>query len=158
MQNIRWVAVGSGRLALSHRPKLKDIAKLPGQGCSRLLTIQGNHEAPDQIERAVRRAGLAWTWIPVGDAKFPQEEADKLMRRGLMELVAGIEAGESVLIHCSAGIHRTGMLAFGLLRWLGLSEEEALEKIATMRPQTRDGMHKEHMAWGNQIAAEAGRA
>ncbi len=155
MTELRWVTIGPGRVALSHRPKLKDIAKLADLGCQRVVTIQGDHETPGQIERAVRQAGLEWTWIRVGNAKYPEGEADQLMRRGLQGLTASLEAGESVLIHCSAGIHRTGMLAFALLRSVGLQEAEALEKIAEMRPQTREGMHKEHLAWGNRLAEEA---
>lgn len=157
MLEARWVAVSSGRLALSHRPKLKDIPKLAQQGCQRIVTIQGHNEAPGQIERTARGAGMAWTWIPVGHGKFPEDEADRLMRRGLQELVAAVEAGESVLIHCSAGIHRTGMLAFALLRWFGIPEGEALELIATMRPETREGMRAEQFAWGNRVVADTGR-
>lgn len=152
-----WVPIGSGRIALSHRPKLKDIAKLPDLGCRRVVTIQGMREAPGQIERAVRQAGLAWTWIAVGNARFPAGENDRLFRRGLQELVAAVEAGESVLIHCSAGIHRTGMLTFALLRWLGHSQDEALNRIGAMRLQTREGLREEYLAWGNQVAAESGR-
>lgn len=158
MEAVRWAMVGPGRLALTHRPRLKDIARLQQQGCHRVVTIQGNHEAPGQIERAVKQAGMAWTWIPVGSAKFPQDEEDALMRSALKDLAAYVRAGESVLIHCSAGIHRTGMFAFGLLRWLGLSEAESLEKISAMRPQTREGMHEHHIAWGNQVVAEAGNS
>lgn len=151
------MSVGAGRLALSNRPKLRDIAKLPEQGCQRIVTIQGHNELPGQVERAARKAGLAWTWVPVGNGKFPEDETDRLMRLGLAELVAAVESGESVLVHCSAGIHRTGMLVFALLRWLGESEPEALALLATMRPTTREGLRTEHLAWGNRVAAEAGR-
>jgi protein tyrosine phosphatase (PTP) superfamily phosphohydrolase (DUF442 family) len=156
--DIRWVSVGTGRVALSHRPKLKDIAKLPEQGCQRMVTIQGPHESPSQIEKAVRQAALTWTWIAVGDGKFPEGEAHRLLSQGVKEVAAAVQAGESVLIHCSAGIHRTGMFAFALLRWLEFSETEALEKIAEMRPHTREGMHADHIAWGNQLVQEAGRS
>jgi protein tyrosine phosphatase (PTP) superfamily phosphohydrolase (DUF442 family) len=157
MAEVRWVAVGPGRVALSHRPKLKDIANLAEQGCQRIVTIQGHNEQPGQIERAAREAGLAWTWVPVGHGKFPKDEADRLMRRGLQELVRAVEAGESVLVHCSAGIHRTGMLVFALLRWIGLSQAEALEQLGTMRSATGERVREEQLAWGNQVAAEAGR-
>jgi protein-tyrosine phosphatase len=67
------------------------------------------------------------------------------MRLGLQELVTALETGESVLVHCSAGIHRTGMLTFALFRWLGLSEPEALAVLATIRPATREGIRSEHV-------------
>jgi protein-tyrosine phosphatase len=155
--DIQWVSVGAGRLAVSNRPKLKAIAKLAAQGCRRIVTIQGRNEAAGQIGRVAKDAGIAWTWVEVGHGTYPKDNADRLMRRGLQELVASLEAGESVLVHCSAGIHRTGMLVFAALRWLGVPQAEALDLIATMRPETREGMRDEHVAWGNQIAWEAGR-
>lgn len=154
---IVWVPVGRGRLALSNRPRLKDIAKLPAAGCQRVVTIQGRGELPGQVERAVKSAGLAWTWVPVGHGKVPDSETNSHLRRGLAELVDAIEAGESVLVHCSAGIHRTGMLAFALLRWLGTPEAEALESLTAMRAVTGEGLRPEHLAWGNEVAASAGR-
>jgi protein-tyrosine phosphatase len=154
---VAWVPVGRGQLALSNRPKLKDIAKLTAAGCQRIVTIQGRNELPGQIERAAKAAGLEWTWVPVSHGKTPDDEADRHLRCGLFELATAIEAGESVLVHCSAGIHRTGMLAFALLRWLGLTEPEALELLAAMRPVTREGIRPEHLAWGNEVAAAAGR-
>ena len=157
MGDVQWVSVGAGRLAVSNRPKLKAIAKLAAQGCRRIVTIQGRKEAPGQIERASKEAGIAWTWIEVGHGTYPKDDADRRMRRGLAELVASLEAGESVLVHCSAGIHRTGMLVFAALRWLGLSQAEALDLIGTMRPETREGMRDEHVEWGNQVTWEAGR-
>jgi protein-tyrosine phosphatase len=148
---ISWVLLGKGRIALSNRPKLKSIATLPQQGCQRIVTIQGRNEQPKQIEHAARSAGILWTWIPVGNGIFPEGETDRLMRLGLQSLIESIEAGESVLVHCSAGIHRTGMLVFALCRWLGFTESEALDLIGEMRLVTREGLQVEHLAWGNKI-------
>jgi hypothetical protein len=49
------------------------------------------------------------------------------------------------------------MLAFALLRWRGASPEEALALIEALRPETRAGLGAEHLAWGEQVAREAGR-
>jgi protein tyrosine phosphatase (PTP) superfamily phosphohydrolase (DUF442 family) len=157
MAEVRWVKIRVGRLALSNRPKLRDIPKLAEQGCQRIVTIQGPNELPGQVGKATQAAGMAWTWVPVGHGKFPEDDADRHLRRGLQELVAAVEAGESVLVHCSAGIHRTGMLVFALLRWLGMSETQALAALDEMRPVTREGIRAEHLAWGNQVASDAGR-
>jgi protein tyrosine phosphatase (PTP) superfamily phosphohydrolase (DUF442 family) len=150
IKDLHWISIGNGQIALSNRPKLKDIAQLAAQGCQRIVTIQGRNEQPQQIGQAAKAAGLAWTWIPVGQGKYPEQAADQIMRLGLQELVTAIEAGESVLVHCSAGIHRTGMLTFALLRWLGLSEPEALAVLATMRPATREGIRAEHLGSVNK--------
>jgi hypothetical protein len=60
-----------------------------------------------------------------------------------------LDAGRAILIHCSAGIHRTGMIAYALLRWRGHSEDVALAVIAKMRLHTRDGVQRKQLDWVN---------
>ena len=48
---------------------------------------------------------------------------------------------EVVLIHCAAGIHRTGILAYTLLRLLGqLSQKEAYAALKDLRLETFKGV------------------
>lgn len=42
----------------------------------------------------------------------------------------------SVLIHCSAGVHRTGTIAYTLLRMSGLDKQSAYESLKDMREET----------------------
>ena len=48
-----------------------------------------------------------------------------------------LETSERVLIHCTAGIHRTGMVAYSLLRFSGYTQQESLETILLMRKETK---------------------
>ena len=43
---------------------------------------------------------------------------------------------EKVLMHCSAGMHRTGTIAYTLLRMAGLPKDEAYESLQKMRIET----------------------
>lgn len=45
-------------------------------------------------------------------------------------------AEERIIVHCSAGLHRTGVYLYVLLRVLGDTPEEALEKLGASREQT----------------------
>lgn len=45
-----------------------------------------------------------------------------------------------MLIHCSAGIHRTGTIAYTLMRSNGFDKEEALESLKKMRKETFEGV------------------
>jgi len=109
MIDISWVQIGPGRLALTHRPRLRDIPNLVALGCQRVVTLLSDRERAPQIGKAVRCAGLAWTWLPVAHGKPPEGDEDLLLRRGLPELSGYLDAGAALLLHCSAGIHRTGM-------------------------------------------------
>jgi hypothetical protein len=93
MIDLPWVEVGSGRIALTHRPKLKDIPRLSELGCQRVVTLLSAREGAPQIGKAVQAAGIAWTWLPVAHGKPPEGDEDVLLRRGLLELSGYLDAG-----------------------------------------------------------------
>jgi len=126
-------------------------------GCHQVVTLLSHSEGAPHIGKAVQAAGIAWTWLPVAHGKPPQAEEDLRLRRGLPELSGYLDAGSSLLLHCSAGIHRTGMVAYALLRWRGIASNEALDLIAKMRQLTREGLREHHLAWGDHVASELGR-
>ena len=49
---------------------------------------------------------------------------------------------ERVLVHCAAGIHRTGVVAYSLLRARGFNNTEAMLKIKSIREATYNGVGK----------------
>ena len=46
------------------------------------------------------------------------------------------------MIHCAAGIHRTGTVAYTLLRLGGMSAKEAMDALKEMREETAKGVGK----------------
>ncbi len=142
-----WAPVGRGRLALWHRPGRRLIPHLPAQGCDRVITLLSEREGAPEIGALVEEAGMAWSWIPLAGARPPEEGASLRMWAGLDLVAPRLTAGESQFIHCSAGIHRTGMIALALLRLAGLSETEARERIARSRPESEAGLTAARIAW-----------
>jgi hypothetical protein len=151
MLNLHWIALGQGNLALWHRFGRADISALPGTGCTRVVTILSEKEGGARMGQAVQELGLEWTWLQVGNGRYPQGEAHDILLNALPVLSQQLDAGESIVIHCSAGIHRTGMLSYALLRWRGYIEIEALNMIGQMRVQTREGIQRVQISWGNAI-------
>lgn len=151
---LHWVSAGGGRLALTHRPRLRGMPGLRAEGCSRLVTLLAGREGAERIGALAREAGLAWTWLPLDSGRPPTGEgAWREIERGLATLAAQLSAGESLALHCSAGIHRTGMIAYALLRAMGEEPEQALDAIERMRPVTRAGLTAAHLSFGDAIAA-----
>ncbi len=150
----RWVTVAPGRLALWHRLRLRTIPYLPKSGCDRVVTLLSGSEGAREIGQAVERAGLAWSWIPLPGGRPPEGRRDREARAGLAEIDLALDRGESALIHCSAGIHRTGMMSYALLRERGLNREDALQCIEQLRPHTRAGLSEAHLAWGDRKTEE----
>lgn len=146
--DFRFVAVAPGRLALWHRPKLRAIPYLQAAGCDRVVTLLSEREGAREIGLAIEAVELAWSWIPLSSGRPPEGAPAQRARHGIAELSERLDAGEAILIHCSAGMHRTGMLAYALLRRRGVAQEAALQRIAAMRPVARSALTPAHLAWG----------
>lgn len=152
---IHFIRVGNGRIALHHRPRRVDLPNLPKIGCTHLVTLLKESEGAEKIGEMAKDAGLQWVWLPVPNGKYPQGEVHARLIRELPELSQLLDEGNSLLIHCSAGIHRTGTVAYGLLRWRGMDRKKALRAIRRARKETYEGMGEKRLRWGDDIAREA---
>ena len=68
---------------------------------------------------------------PVPDFHVPTPEA---LHALLDDIDARLEAGETVLLHCGAGIGRTGTVAAAVLLRHGVALDDALDVVRTSRP------------------------
>jgi protein-tyrosine phosphatase len=152
MANPAWVRVGDGRMALWHRPRLNLMAALKEAGCQRVVTLLSEKEGARAIGDAAQAAGMDWTWLPLEGSRPPEGRRGVAVIDALLLLSEELDEGHSILLHCSAGMHRTGMVAFALLRLRGHTEETALDTILRMRAHTRLALTAKHIAWGNAAA------
>ncbi len=148
---LNWIQVGNGKLTLYHRPKHRDISMLPVLGCTQIVTLMSQKEGALVIGKRVQEAGINWLWLPVPNGQYPQGQVHILLLEALPRISQLLDKHQVILIHCSAGIHRTGMLAYALLRWRGYTQTEALELIEQMRPHTSEGIQQRQIDWGNDI-------
>ncbi|MBI2837258.1 MAG: dual specificity protein phosphatase family protein [Acidobacteria bacterium] len=136
-------------MALWHRPKLSSMFALKESGCELVVTLMSEKEGARAIGEAAESSGMEWTWLPLEDSRPPEGRRIAAVINALVLLSEKLDAGRSVLVHCSAGMHRTGMITFALLRLRGHTEEEALDLIHLMRPHTRHALTAKRIAWGN---------
>ncbi|MDQ2974751.1 MAG: tyrosine-protein phosphatase [Acidobacteriota bacterium] len=151
VREIRWIPVGAGWLAIWHRPGLKALPLLQETGCEHVLTLLSEREGAHEIGDGVRKAGMEWTWLPLPNARWSEGKKKDLILSAIPDLSEVLDRGAHLLIHCSAGIHRTGVVTYILLRRRGHDEQEALSLIARMRPHTREGLRREDIEWGNEV-------
>ncbi len=87
---------------------------------------------------ALLRGGLPFVWmnLPMRDFGLP-EDSDSF-RREIERIALALRNGESVMLHCAAGIGRTGSAAACVLKALGRSTEEAVKHVrdAGSNPQS----------------------
>lgn len=151
MSDPNFVSLAGGALALSHRPKQKDVERLPALGVTHVVTLLAEREGAKQIGDAVQRAGLTWVWCPLDNARPPDASRTAELQPVLAELAALISGGATILVHCSAGIHRTGMFGYALLRQLRLEPAAARTKLSELRAVTGEGVGDERLAWGDAL-------
>jgi protein-tyrosine phosphatase len=148
---VSLVDVGGGALALTHRPKLRDVPALRAAGATHLITLLAANEQAEQIGKAAEAAGLTWIWVPMVGAGIPDAERSATLRGELDKVRDLVASGARVVVHCSAGIHRTGMVGYALLRLLGLSRDEAREKLGALRQVTAEGVGDDRLGWGDSL-------
>ena len=148
-----WAPVGAGRLGLNHRPKRASFEGLKAAGCDLVVTLLCAREGAEGIGERVQQVGMDWLWLPLENGRLPLGEAHQMLAASLPELSARLDRGQTLLFHCSAGIHRTGMLAYGLLRWRGLDDVEAMRLIAQARRFTAEGLTQVQKKWADRIGA-----
>jgi hypothetical protein len=139
---INWLRVGPGRLAMWHRPGGKAIAKLRRiAGATVLATLLAEREGAEEIGRKCAAEGLQWFWSPLDGADvdyLESEAACASMACAARFIRDRLRLGDSILLHCSAGIHRTGAVGYAALRASGLSADDAAEGLAVMRTVTAE--------------------
>jgi protein-tyrosine phosphatase len=152
--NYNFVKVGNGRLALYHRPRSMDFPHLRQSGCTHVVTLLKESEHAESIGNMTKNAGLQWIWLPVPNGNYPEGEVHKRLIQAMPQLSRLLDEGGSLLIHCSAGIHRTGTVAYGLLRWRGVERDEAMRIISEIRIFTTEGMMEKRRRWGDENARQ----
>ena len=150
LSTINFVKVGNGRLALHHRPRGTDFPTLREMGCTHIVTLLKESEGAQSYEEMAGQAGLEWFWLPIPNGKYPEGEIHQRLLDAMPKLSQLLDDGNSILIHCSAGIHRTGTVAYALLRWRGLSSPQAMNIIHQTCKETAEGMLKKRMRWGDE--------
>jgi protein-tyrosine phosphatase len=151
---IHFVKVGKGRMALHHRPRGTDFTLLREMGCTYTVTLLKESEGALRYGEMTRKAGIKWFWLAVPNGKYPEGEVHAALINAWPKLSQRLDDGNSILIHCSAGIHRTGTVAYGLLRWRGVAGEKAMHIIRQARKETAEGMLEKRMRWGDDNARE----
>jgi protein-tyrosine phosphatase len=149
---VKFVRVGNGQLALFHRPRNEDFTSLRELGCTHVITLLKESEGAERYSILTKAAGMEWFWLPVPDGKYPERDLHERILQAMPVLSQLLDNGKSILIHCSAGIHRTGMVAYGLLRWRGLDRKQTLRIISLTRKETAEGMMEKRMRWGDENA------
>jgi protein-tyrosine phosphatase len=150
--DIHWVQVGNGFLAIGHKPGGKiSFEGLKNEGTSAVLTLLNENEGAVAIGHKLRAVNIEWIWFPFSASKPHDGEAIVHIYDLYAQLSSLMNASAKIYIHCSAGIHRTGMITYGFLRYLGKGKTEAFELLHSLREVTAAQVGEDRLLWADQF-------
>ncbi|WP_372627239.1 hypothetical protein [Arsukibacterium sp.] len=152
--NIAALEVAGGKISVGHRPKLKLLKDFKQSGVSHIWTLLSEHEGAAEINKAARKNGLQWVWLPLENGKPPEHSRIADITDCFARCKTLLTEGAHLYLHCSAGIHRTGMIGYAFFRYLGLSRTEALHLLENLRSVTSNGVGESRLAWGDDYFAK----
>jgi protein-tyrosine phosphatase len=87
---------------------------------------------------AIRQGRLPFRWLGMPMRNFGVPDDPEAFRGQVHEIAGALRHGEAVMVHCAAGIGRAGSTVACVLKALGLSSAEALQRVldAGSNPQS----------------------
>lgn len=88
--------------------------------------------------KAIAQGRLPFRWLHLPMRDFGLAADAAAFRHGVEQIADGLRLGDRALLHCAAGLGRTGTVAACVLKRLGLPADQALETVraAGSNPQS----------------------
>jgi protein-tyrosine phosphatase len=127
------------------------VNELHQAGADAIITMMTDEELAKfevaSLPDVVRQSGMTWFHFPVEDDAAPAEVFEQSWQASKAEVLALIEQGKCVAIHCRGGSGRTGFMAAVIMRELEMDETQASDLVKDLRPNSlKLPAHTEYLA------------
>jgi ADP-ribosyl-[dinitrogen reductase] hydrolase len=86
------------------------------------------------LGRAMQTAGIDWRHLPIPDFRTPDAQTMQLWQALSPQLHGILNSGGRVLLHCRAGLGRSGTMAALILTERGMTPDAAIAAVRSVRP------------------------
>ncbi len=152
LEKVHWIPVMNGFLSIGHRPSAKLGRDLKLQNATHILTLLSEKEGALPIRSIAQKNGMDWLWFPMESAKPLPEDRWQELARLFGQMANLLEEGGQIYVHCSAGIHRTGMISYAFLRFMGMDPQKARSTLQELRTTTHEGVGEDRLQWADSVS------
>ncbi len=135
----------NSKITCFRRPSLRSIPAFKEvYGLNAILSCIVKNEKPQLIEDKAKESGINFYNIPFKRARphcLDKKETKEMLIKEIKQMYDTlINDSMTLLVHCAAGVRRTGIVVYCLLRLNGETKQSALEIILKLREETRNGV------------------
>lgn len=96
---------------------------------------------------AVASGSVPFRWLNVPIRNFGVPDDAPAFRREVTAIAEALKRGDSVLLHCAAGMGRTGTAAACVLKALGLTRDEATHRVREAGSNPQNALQSGVVDW-----------
>lgn len=131
-----WVPLKAGLLTAAGAPSPKRLRGWADQNVTDVVTLQRADEMRSTLPQLCEKLALRWHHLPLSGKRLEAPE-DLVVLAGIPALVQRLETPKTkMVVHCAAGMHRTGVCLYLMLRSAGAAPEESVRKVEQARALT----------------------
>jgi len=123
--------------AMLRRSKVED-------GVTTVISLMGRGEKVHLVGKLCHRVGLEWIQADFWEL-FADEKGQSSLKNLFEEVYGLLCKQRTVLVHCAAGIHRTGIFGYILFRRAGMPAAEARTALGAVRATTLLNVGEENL-------------
>lgn len=132
----RWRLFGA--VGIERNGLAQDLASIRAWGAAALVSLVERDELEllgiTAIGKQAQRIALDWYHLPIADFRAPGPAFEQGWSECGQTILTRLRKGERIMIHCLAGLGRTGTIAARILVELGLPPRAAIAHVREARP------------------------